>query len=62
MMRDIVSYYVYREPETIGRMLEDASDPRREAYLTRFADREGSEFIRQFTGSTRARPRRRPST
>jgi membrane peptidoglycan carboxypeptidase len=48
MMRDIVSYYLYREPETIGRMLEDASDPRREAYLTRFADREGSEFIRQF--------------
>jgi membrane peptidoglycan carboxypeptidase len=48
MMRDIVSYYLYREPETLGRILEDASDPRREAYLTRFADREGSEFIRQF--------------
>ena len=48
LMRDIVSYHLYREPESIGRILEDPADPRREAYLTRFADREGSEFIRQF--------------
>jgi membrane peptidoglycan carboxypeptidase len=48
LMRDIVRYHLYREPESIGRILEDPADPRREAYLTRFADREGSEFIRQF--------------
>ena len=48
LMRDVVSYHLYREPESIGRILEDPADPRREAYLTRFADREGSEFIRQF--------------
>ena len=48
LMRDIVNYHLYREPESIGRILEDPADPRREAYLTRFADREGSEFMRQF--------------
>mgnify|MGYP001171357554 FL=1 len=48
LMRDVVSYHIYREPASIGRILEDPEDPRREAYLTRFADREGSEFIRQF--------------
>ena len=48
LMRDVVNYHLYREPESIGRILEDPADPRREAYLTRFADREGSEFMRQF--------------
>jgi len=48
MMRDVVNYYLYRAPESIGRIVEDPADPRREGYLTRFADREGSEFIRQF--------------
>ncbi len=48
LMRDVVRYYLYRAPESIGRIVEDRGDPRREAYLTRFADREGSEFIRQF--------------
>ena len=48
LMRDVVNYHLYREPESLGRILEDPADPRREAYLTRFADREGSEFMRQF--------------
>ncbi len=48
LMRDVVNYYLYRAPESIGSVLEDPDDPRREAYLTRFADREGSEFIRRF--------------
>jgi membrane peptidoglycan carboxypeptidase len=48
LMRDVVNYYLYRGPESIGSVLEDPGDPRREAYLTRFADREGSEFIRRF--------------
>jgi membrane peptidoglycan carboxypeptidase len=48
LMRDVVSYYLFRAPESLGRVVEDPADPRRDAYLTRFADREGSEFIRQF--------------
>lgn len=48
LMRDVVNYHVYRAPESIGRIVENADDPRREAYLTRFADREGTEFMRQF--------------
>jgi membrane peptidoglycan carboxypeptidase len=48
LMRDVVTYYLYRAPESIGRIVENPTDPRREAYLMRFADREGSEFIRQF--------------
>ena len=48
LMRDVVSYHLFRAPEAIGRIVEDPADPRREAYLTRFADREGSEFIRLF--------------
>ena len=48
LLRDVVTYYLYREPQSIGRIVEDPTDPRREAYLTRFADREGSEYMRQF--------------
>jgi len=48
LMRDVVSYYLFRAPESIGRVVEDPDDPRRDAYLTRFADREGSEFMRLF--------------
>src|SRR5262249_7171940 len=48
LMRDVVNYYLYRGPESIGSVVEDPADPRRDAYLTRFADKEGSEFIRQF--------------
>jgi len=48
LMRDIVSYYTLRVPGSSGRILEDASDPRRQHYLERFADREGREFLRRF--------------
>jgi membrane peptidoglycan carboxypeptidase len=47
-MRDVVQYYMYRSPRSTARILEDASDPDREAYLRRFADAEGSRFLRQF--------------
>jgi membrane peptidoglycan carboxypeptidase len=47
-MRDVVQYYMYRSPRTTARIMQDASDPEREAYLRRFADAEGSRFLRQF--------------
>jgi membrane peptidoglycan carboxypeptidase len=47
-MRDVVQYYMYRSPRTTARVLEDSSDPERDAYLRRFADAEGSRFLRQF--------------
>ncbi|MET0849496.1 MAG: transglycosylase domain-containing protein [Candidatus Rokuibacteriota bacterium] len=48
LMRDIVDHYVYARPGSIGRILDDPGDTRRETYLARFADREGAEFIRRF--------------
>jgi membrane peptidoglycan carboxypeptidase len=48
LMRDIVDHYLYEAPASLARVLEDPADPRRQAFLTRFADREGSEFIRRF--------------
>ena len=48
VMRDIVHHYMYRSPESPARLLEDEGEPKREAYLARFADREGTGFIRNF--------------
>ena len=48
LMRDLVDHYLFRAPASIGRVLEDPGDVRREAFLARFADREGTEFIRRF--------------
>ncbi len=48
LMRDIVDHFLYEAPASLARVLEDPADPRRQAFLTRFADREGSEFIRRF--------------
>lgn len=48
LMRDIVAHYMYREPESPARVLDDAKHPRRADYLARFADHEGREFVRRF--------------
>ena len=48
MMRDIVDHYMYREPDSPARVLEDPSHPRRADYLARFADHEGREFVRRY--------------
>lgn len=48
LMRDIVDHYLYEAPASLARVLEDPDDPLRQVYLTRFADREGSEFIGRF--------------
>jgi membrane peptidoglycan carboxypeptidase len=47
LMRDIVRYQMNRT-ESGRRLLEDAAEPRRIEYLTRFADREGKTFLRRF--------------
>lgn len=48
LMRDIVDHYMYREPDSPARVLEDPQNPRRADYLARFADQEGREFVRRF--------------
>ncbi len=48
LMRDIVSHYMFLTPGSSARLLKDADDPRRTAYLARFADREGQVFMRRF--------------
>ena len=48
LMRDIVSHYMFLTPGSSARLLKDADDPRRAAYLVRFADREGQVFMRRF--------------
>lgn len=48
LMRDIVAYYMFRVPGSSARVLEDAADPARQLYLSRFADREGRQFLERF--------------
>jgi membrane peptidoglycan carboxypeptidase len=48
LMRDVVAAHLYGSPSSLAVRLDDPLDPRRQRYLSRFADREGSEFIRRF--------------
>ena len=48
MMREIIDHQMYRAPSTTARLLENANDPGRGEYLRRFADREGTVFLRRF--------------
>ena len=48
LMRDIVHHYMFLTPGSSAKLLQDADDPRRGAYLSRFADREGQVFMRRF--------------
>lgn len=52
LMRELVRYTMYQVPGSTARLLEDDSDPRRSAYLARFADREGQTFLRRFWRKT----------
>jgi membrane peptidoglycan carboxypeptidase len=47
LMRDIAYHYLYK-PDGLARQLENPDDPRRQEYLQRFADREGTVFLRRF--------------
>ena len=48
MMRDVVRYYMFQLPGSSAALLQDSGDPRRAEYLSRFADREGREFLGRF--------------
>ena len=48
LMRDIVDHHLYEKPASLARVLEDPRRPVGTPILSRFADREGSEFIRRF--------------
>ena len=48
LMRDVVHHVMSRSESESAALIEDASDPRRRAYLARFADKEGREFVARF--------------
>ncbi len=48
LMRDVVYFYMFQSPDSSASLLADADDPRRASYLSRFADREGREFLQRF--------------
>jgi membrane peptidoglycan carboxypeptidase len=47
-MRDLVRYSTYSAPGNSAQLLKNDDDPRRQEYLARFADREGTEFLQRF--------------
>ena len=53
LMRDIVAFYEAEGPDPALDVLSDRSHPGRAAYLERFADREGSEYLSRFFGRYR---------
>ncbi|MGH7413651.1 MAG: transglycosylase domain-containing protein [Candidatus Rokuibacteriota bacterium] len=48
LMRDVVTTHLYGSASSLAVRLDDPLDPRRQRYLSRFADREGREFILRF--------------
>lgn len=48
LLRDVVHHYMFQVPGSSASLLQDVNDPRRAAYLSRFADREGREFLHRF--------------
>jgi membrane peptidoglycan carboxypeptidase len=48
LMRDVVWNHLYGSSDSLALILENPGDPRRDRYLSRFADREGGEFVRRF--------------
>jgi len=48
LMRDVVRYSIYQSPNSSAQLLKDDADPRRQEYLSQFADREGTTFLLRF--------------
>lgn len=48
LMRDIVRHYIYNPVDGPGSQIRDTANPQRRAYLEKFADLEGSKFVRMF--------------
>nr|WP_246533178.1 transglycosylase domain-containing protein [Pseudomonas lalucatii] len=56
LMRDLVRYSTYQAPGNSAELLKDDKDPRRQAYLSRFADREGKTFLLRFWRKYQSQP------
>ncbi len=48
LMRDLVRYTTYSGEDNSAQLLKDDNDPRRQEYLARFADHEGTAFLLKF--------------
>lgn len=48
LMRDLVRYTTYSGADNSAQLLKDDNDPRRQEYLTKFADHEGTAFLLKF--------------
>lgn len=48
LLREVARHSMYHTQGGTARLLSDLNDPRREALLARFADREGQVFLRRF--------------
>ena len=48
LMRDVVRYTSYQSPSNNSDLLSDDQNPRRQEYLSRFADREGTTYMLKF--------------
>ncbi|RRV06759.1 penicillin-binding protein [Pseudomonas sp. v388] len=48
LMRDLVRYSTYQAPNNSAALLKDDQNPRRQEYLSEFADREGRVFLLKF--------------
>jgi len=48
LMRDLVRYATYQAPDNSSELLKDDNNPRRQEYLSQFADREGTTFLLRF--------------
>ncbi len=48
LMREITDHLTYRTPSVAAALLQDPSHPERAAYLQRFADSEGRQFVARF--------------
>ena len=57
IMRDITAYYTYRVPGSAARALADPMALERQELLGRFADYEGSRFVRRFFARYRGKDR-----
>ncbi|HYG89394.1 MAG TPA: transglycosylase domain-containing protein [Azospirillum sp.] len=55
IMRDVVQFYIAEGGDDSSDILHNADHPARQAYLARFADKEGSEFLSRFYNDYRKR-------
>jgi membrane peptidoglycan carboxypeptidase len=55
LMRDVVQFYMAEGGDDSDDILHDPSHPARQAYLARFADKEGTDFLNRFYNNYRKR-------